>query len=252
MTAMRGALAALLVAAVAATGAGGLALPPPTARQGGPPPGVDTSGGGGPPPGVGSSAPANGRTCPNVPTVRGFELSAYTGRWYQVAVTALFAERTEDNKPCVTADYKLQGPNVQVINCKQDAPANATSGATVGCLEGVAFPPAKGEPPAELSVQFPGAPFPGPYNIIGLSGKASAGYRVALVYSCTAGGGFFTQGLFLLSRTPQLGFFELLGWYLRFLRTGIKLAKNNQIVLTPQGNKRCAYRGDKRANVVFE
>jgi len=252
MTAMRGALAALLVATVAATGGDGLALPPPAARQGGPPPGVDTSGGGGPPPGVGSTIPANGRTCPNVPTVRGFELSAYTGRWYQVAVTALFAERTEDNKPCVTADYKLQGPNVQVINCKQDAPANATSRATVGCLEGVAFPPAKGEPPAELAVQFPGAPFPGPYNIIGLSGKASEGYRVALVYSCTAGGGFFSQGLFLLSRTPQLGFFELLSWYVRFLRTGIKLAKNNPIVLTPQGRKRCAYRGDKRANVIFE
>eukprot|EP00168_Porphyra_purpurea_P005316 TRINITY_DN1638_c0_g1_i10.p6 TRINITY_DN1638_c0_g1~~TRINITY_DN1638_c0_g1_i10.p6 ORF type:complete len:150 (+),score=45.89 TRINITY_DN1638_c0_g1_i10:1138-1587(+) len=145
MSAVRGVVATLLFAAVAATGSAGLALPAPAARQGGPPPGVNPGGGDAPPPGV--ATPANGRTCPNVPTVPAFELSAYTGRWYQVAVTAIFAERTEDNKPCVTADYKLQSPNVQVINCKQDVSANKTSSATLGCLEGVAFPPAKGSRP---------------------------------------------------------------------------------------------------------
>lgn len=180
------------------------------------------------------------------------DVAAYTGRWYQIGVTAEFAERQEDNKPCVTADYRLTGPTVEVINCKQDVPANRSSGAIVGCAQAVAFP-GKKEDPGKLGVQFPGAPFPAPYWVINLAGSKEDGYRVAVVYSCTSTGSFFSQGLFLLSRTPKLryGVFEAVYWYVRVLARGIRFQKGNEFKLTPQG-KSCTYRGDEGAKVVFQ
>ncbi|KAK1859269.1 hypothetical protein I4F81_001866 [Pyropia yezoensis] len=185
-------------------------------------------------------------------TVPALDVAAYTGRWYQIGVTAEFAERQEDNKPCVTADYRLTGPTVEVINCKQDVPANRSSGAIVGCAQAVAFP-GKKEDPGKLGVQFPGAPFPAPYWVINLAGSKEDGYRVAVVYSCTSTGSFFSQGLFLLSRTPKLryGVFEAVYWYVRVLARGIRFQKGNEFKLTPQG-KSCTYRGDEGAKVVFQ
>lgn len=245
MTAVRVVLVALVAATAAAAGASGRALPALLDRQGGPPPGVGGGRGGG---GDGG----NRRKCPNPATVPALDLAAYTGRWYQIGVTAEFAERQEDNKPCVTADYRLTGPTVEVINCKQDAPANRSSGAIIGCAKGVAFPSSKGDP-GKLGVQFPGAPVPGPYWVIDLAGTKANGYRVAVVYSCTSTSRFFSQGLFLLSRTPRLryGVFEAAYWYARVLARGIRFAKGNEFILTPQG-KSCAYRGAKRAKVIFQ
>lgn len=250
MTAIRGALVALVAVLAAVEGASGRALPAIVGRQGGPPPGVAP--GATPPPGVGGGGGGGGRKCPNPATVPALDVAAYTGRWYQIGVTAEFAERQEDNKPCVTADYRLTGPTVEVINCKQDVPANRSSGAIVGCAQAVAFP-GKKEDPGKLGVQFPGAPFPAPYWVIDLAGSKEDGYRVAVVYSCTSTGSFFSQGLFLLSRTPKLryGVFEAVYWYVRVLARGIRFQKGNEFKLTPQG-KSCTYRGDEAAKVVFQ
>lgn len=210
-------------------------------------------GGGGVGGGGGGGGGGNRRKCPNPATVPALDIAAYTGRWYQIGVTAEFAERQEDNKPCVTADYRLTGQTVEVINCKQDAPANRSSGAIIGCAKGVAFPPGKGGDPGKLGVQFPGAPVPAPYWVIDLAGSKADGYRVAAVYSCTSTSRFFSQGLFLLSRTPRLrfGVLEAAYWYVRVLARGIRFAKGNEFILTPQG-KSCTYRGAKGAKVIFQ
>jgi len=191
--------------------------------------------------------------CPNPSTVRALDVSAYAGRWYQAAVSARFAARSEANAPCVTADYTVNGSTIEVVNCKQDVAATASTLATVGCTRGVAFPPPPGGDPGKLSVQFPVMPAPGPYWVVDLVGRPSTGYHASVVYSCVLRRGVPVQDLFILSRTPRIARhprWALIRLYWRAIKKGVLLERDNQLKVTEQG-KRCAYRGDPSVKVVF-
>ncbi|OSX71430.1 hypothetical protein BU14_0535s0007 [Porphyra umbilicalis] len=191
--------------------------------------------------------------CPNPSTVRALDVSAYAGRWYQAAVSARFAARSEANAPCVTADYTVNGSTIEVVNCKQEVAATASTPATVGCTRGVAFPPPPGGDPGKLSVQFPVMPAPGPYWVVDLVGRASAGYHASVVYSCVLRRGVPVQDLFILSRTPRIARHPrraLSRLYWRVMKKGVLLERDNALTVTKQG-KRCAYRGDPGVKVVI-
>lgn len=134
--------------------------------------------------------------CNRPPVVADFDLEQYAGKWYQI-YTAADATPVSTNR-CVTANYTLlEDGMVNVLNCQLPESENRPQ-----CQRALAERRV-GEQPPHLQVQF--APFlpAGPYNIAALLGDAESGYEAAAVYSCTVSESGFSEGIFVIARSPK-------------------------------------------------
>jgi len=113
--------------------------------------------------------------CDKVPVAADFDLSQYTGTWYQTYANAAALRFSAGN--CVTANYTLKSDGtVAVLNCAQRSQSPPTCGVAVA---------SKRRPePGYLQVKFAGFPA-GPYNVAAVLGDKQYGYYAAAVYSCS-------------------------------------------------------------------
>lgn len=147
--------------------------------------------------------------CRNPPVVKDFDLSAYTGQWFQLFTTGI-STRLSSNR-CTTANYTLSadGSSVAVLNCEL-----RTNSSRPTCVRATAGPRENATAPAQLGVSFfPGSP-PGAYNVAALEGFASYGYSAAAVFSCEVvrlpnGQERIFPSFFIIGRSPYAPRFTL-------------------------------------------
>lgn len=112
-----------------------------------------------------------------VPAVTDVDLTAYVGRWYQVAADSLVMATFENGAECVTADYVLDtdptyGTVVRLVNSE-------VSNGELSNVTGFAYVE-DDTAPAELTVEFDSPPVSGSYWIIKL-GPLTDQYAYAVV-----------------------------------------------------------------------
>ncbi|GBG75484.1 hypothetical protein CBR_g20115 [Chara braunii] len=151
------------------------------------------------------------RQCPVPPTVASVDVNAYTGLWFEVAISARFKILSQRGIRCATANYTADGTGPYIMEEINKITSLATVAVTAGSeiwnatktlykqsrfiskqdilrpdpdvragVLGRAVQSPK--EPGKLTVTFRG--FPGAYWIIALEGRASEGYEVAMVYGC--------------------------------------------------------------------
>jgi len=84
-----------------------------------------------------------------VPAVQEFDVTKYTGRWFQVAADRVVTSTFERHAVCVTADYALEDGVVHLVNANLVGDANGEA----NNITGIAFAEDEAKP-AELTVQF--------------------------------------------------------------------------------------------------
>lgn len=134
--------------------------------------------------------------CFNPPTVEDFDLTKYTGKWYQLYTsgTATFVSTNR----CPTANYtQLEDGIVGVLNCQLPE-----SGEKPECLRGEATRRVGALPP-QLEVSFSSFIPAGSYNVAGLLGDAESGYEAAAVYSCVDTDRGPAEGVYIIARSPR-------------------------------------------------
>ncbi|XP_020283416.1 apolipoprotein D-like isoform X2 [Pseudomyrmex gracilis] len=131
--------------------------------------------------------------CPNLETMKNFNLNSYLGKWYEVE--RYFAWFEFAGK-CVTASYSVNEDDgsVKIINKQISSFSGITSS-----IEGVARLLGKSDDP-KLSVSFPSLPVPveAPYWILDTDYKS-----YAVVWSCANLGVLNVRNVWILTREPN-------------------------------------------------
>ncbi|XP_001660233.2 apolipoprotein D [Aedes aegypti] len=134
-------------------------------------------------------------TCPKRPVVRNFNVSRYTGLWYEIS---RYEQPFQLGGECVTAQYSLnKDGTVRVFNSML-IPPNDVRSSIVG--RAVVSYPNKDPVPAKLIVTFNGVPVASNYWVLDTDYD-----NFSVVWSCFQIGGIIhTQGAWILSREPEL------------------------------------------------
>eukprot|EP00300_Choanocystis_sp_HF-7_P006485 c14739_g1_i1.p2 GENE.c14739_g1_i1~~c14739_g1_i1.p2 ORF type:complete len:219 (-),score=27.31 c14739_g1_i1:239-895(-) len=140
-------------------------------------------------------AACSNASCPNPPVNTTVVLTSYTGTWFQLATSKLFADTFEHDVVCETATYTAGAEYITVNNTGRK---DSVSG-PLDTFLGKAYPVA----PGKFKVNF-GGPLYSPYWITQLYGTAEESYSAAVVFSCNDLLGIDVQSLWVLSRTPTL------------------------------------------------
>mmetsp|Transcript_35664 Transcript_35664/g.114041 ORF Transcript_35664/g.114041 Transcript_35664/m.114041 type:complete len:368 (+) Transcript_35664:88-1191(+) len=122
-----------------------------------------------------------------VPAIEEFDVTKYTGRWYQISADRFVTATFERNAECVTADYTLDGDQIRLVN------RNLVNGEAAN-ITGVAYAE-DATKPAELTVEFDTG-VKGSYWIVKIGDVVDDQYEYAVVTDKNG------LTLFVLARTP--------------------------------------------------
>jgi len=136
--------------------------------------------------GVGSIIPGK---CPNFTTQMDFDITAYTGRWFEIQK---FPTLFEYNSKCIKADYTpLTEDSIKVVNSGQrnsdGTPYDIVGNATATDVSG------------RFDLYFPNVPTAGSYDVLHTDYK-----NYTTIYSCGSLGPLSIQYAWILSRETTL------------------------------------------------
>ena len=112
-----------------------------------------------------------------VPAISEFDVTQYTGRWYQISADRFVMATFERNAICVTADYTLDGSSIRLVNAQRTGDPSSGEPSNV---TGVAYA-SDASKPAELNVEFDfGAK--GTYWIVKIGPVENGQYQYSVVF----------------------------------------------------------------------
>jgi len=132
--------------------------------------------------------------CPTPNVVKNFNVTAYLGKWYEIAVSPLVRETFEFDCDCTSPIYSIEQPKPLLIKVNNTCRRGGVD-APLSVAVGVAKPTTN---PAKLEVSFYDSPY-APYWVL----SVGPNYEWATIYSCEEFI-FDFESVWLIARDPLL------------------------------------------------